>query len=258
MNRQLFASFIILFFIVLTLASHNAFGNVGCRRDCEAPTLGVLDDGQRVVEKGLTINEKSFDVTNADQVISRMKFTVDQPISVKVLVYENNGVSSLQHVSFTIADYKNGHIQNDRASISFDQDFTGIQKTSIVDFDKILDHVKVNATSIDSFTTSVVFAFKFQKPIDAASIVIDVWDDGRNSRKSTFNDALEIDGKILEKNIEKSTVEKKIVQKKDQNNKDIVKEKSSENTKDKSKEITKKPQIAKGKKKIQLPKQYEY
>ena len=256
MNRQLFASFIILFFIAL--ASHNAFGDVGCRQDCEAPTLGILDDGRLVVEKGLTINEKSFDVTNADQIISRMKFTVDQPISVKVLVYENNGVSSLQHVSFTIADHKNGQIQDDKASISFDQDFTGAQKTSVTDFDKILDHIKVNATSIDSFTTSVVFAFKFQKPIDASSIVIDMWDYGRNSRKSTFIDALEIDGKSLEKNIEKNTVEKKTIQKKDQNSKDVVREKSSDNTKDKSKKITKKPQISKGKKKVQLPQQYEY
>ncbi|TBR09013.1 MAG: hypothetical protein EPO62_05485 [Candidatus Nitrosotenuis sp.] len=259
MNKPLFAILIGLV-LVTSVASQSSFGeNAGCRRDCEAPTFGNLDDGKKMVQSGLVINDKSFDATQYDQVVPTMTVAAGQPLRVKMTVYENSGADALQHVSFTISDYKDERHQNDKASISWDRDFTGEQKVNVVDFDKMFDGVKANATSIDAFTTSVVFTFKFQKSIDPSSIIIDAWDNSKNSRKNIFVDAIKVEDKSLEKAIQ-NAVEKKIAEKKaakDQSDKS-EKEKSSEKSKDKSKKSTKKPQIAKGKKKVQLPRQYEY
>ena len=261
MNKPLFA-ILIGISLMTSVAPQNSFGeNAGCRRDCEAPTFGQLNDGKKMIQNGLIINDKSFDVTEYDQAIPTMTFAAGQPLRVKMTVYENSGVSALQHVSFTISDYKDERHQNDKASISFDQDFTGEQKVNVVDFDKIFDSVKANATSIDAFTTLVVFTFKFQKSIDTSSIIIDTWDNAKNSRKNIFVDAIKVDDKSLEKAIH-NAIEKKIAEKKmtmkDQKDGKVEKEKLAESSKDKSKKSAKKPQIAKGKKKIQLPRQYEY
>ena len=261
MNKPLFA-ILIGIALMTSVAPQNSFGeNTGCRRDCEAPTFGQLDDGKKMVQGGLVINDKSFDVIQYEQTIPTMTFAAGQPLRVKMTVYENSGVSALQHVSFTISNYKDERHQNDKASISFDQDFTGEQKVNVVDFDKIFDSVKANATAIDAFTTSVVFTFKFQKAIDTSSIIIDTWDNGKNSRKNVFVDAIKVEDRSLEKAVQ-NVIEKKMEEKKmamkDQKDSKVEKEKSSENSKDKSKKPTKKPQIAKGKKKTQLPQQYEY
>ena len=258
MNKPLFA-ILIGMVLVTSVAAQSSFGeNTGCRRDCEAPTFGKLDDGRKMVQNGLAINDKSFDVTEYDQAVPTMTFAAGQPIKVKMTVYENGGASSLQHVSFTISDYKDERHQSDKASISWDQDFTGEQKVSVVDFDKMFDGVKANATSVDAFTTSVVFTFKFQKSMDASSIIIDAWDNSKNSRKNVFVDAIKVEDRSLEKAVQ-NAIEKKMAEKKtEKDQSDSKAEKSSDKSKDKSKKPTKKPQIAKGKKRVQLPRQYEY
>lgn len=260
MNKPLFAILIGMVLMTSVAAQSSFAENAGCRRDCEAPTFGKLDDGKKMVQNGLVINDKSYDVTEYDQAVPTMTVAAGQPLRVKMTVYENSGTSALQHVSFTISDYKDERHQNDKASISWDQDFTGEQKVSVVDFDKMFDGVKANATSVDAFTTSVVFTFKFQKSVDASSIVIDAWDNSKNSRKNVFVDAIKVEDRSLEKAIQ-NAIEKKMAEKKtakDQSGNKAEKEKSSEKSKDKSKKPTKKLQTAKGKNKVQLPRQYEY
>lgn len=230
--------------LTVSIYSQNSFAeNSRCSVDCVAPTLGLLDDGMRLVENGLTINDQSFDVAQYSQVIPTQTFKVGQSIKVKMLVYENSGVKSLRHVSLAISDYKDERNQYQKASISFIQEFDGTQKTEVLDFDRLFDNIKVSATPIDQFTTSIVVAFNIQKPIDTSSLVVDMWDDARSSRKNIFLDAIKIEEKGTE--LAEKTPAKTIDEKTEQKPIEKVKE---EKTPAKTKEKSSKTMVGKGKK----------
>lgn len=175
----------------LSLFSLNTYAeNANCSGDCVAPTIGVLDDGQRIVENGLVINGRAFDADRHIQEIPTMTFNTGSPSKVKLMVYENSGVDSLRHASITITDYQDDRNQNDLASISLNQDFTGEQTVKVVDADGYLTAVTAKATPLDQFRTQVEFSFKAVKPFDTADLVVDLWDDARSSRSNVFLDAV--------------------------------------------------------------------
>ncbi|MBI5697576.1 MAG: hypothetical protein HZC29_03585, partial [Thaumarchaeota archaeon] len=169
-------------------------------------------------------------------------------------VYENSGVSSLRYVSLTISDYKGERDQTEKARIALTQDFEGTQKLDILDFDKILSNVKYNATQIDSFTTVVYFTFDIAKSVDKSALIIESWDDARNARKNILLDAIKAEEKSMEKIKEEKMMEKKMTETKSPPK---VQEEKKEEKSDKKSESKKKPQVAKGKKKNKLKRQYQ-
>lgn len=254
MNKPVFAILLAGILVTSVLAQESFAENSKCDGDCVAPTFGTLDDGRVIVEKGLTINDQSFDVSGFSQTIPTQTFTVGQTNTVKLTVYENSGIKSLRYVSLTISDYKGERDQTEKARIALTQDFEGTQKLDILDFDKILSNVKYNATQVDSFTTAVYFTFDIAKPVDKSSLIIESWDDARNARKNILLDAIKAEEKSMEKVKEEKRMEKKMTQKKTPVKVEEKKEEKSEKSKEKS---TKKPQIAKGKKTKKLPRQYQ-
>src|SRR5574338_162296 len=209
MNRPIFALLLAGILVTSVLAQESHAENSKCSRDCVAPTLGTLDDGKVIVEKGLTINDQSFDVSGFSQTIPTQTLIVGQPVIIKMIVNENNGVSSLRYVSFSINDYKGERDQTEKARIAFVQDYTGAQKLDVLDFDKILSNVKYNATQIDSFNTVIYFTFDFTKSVDKSSIIIDTWDDAKSSRKNILLDAIQVVEKSMEKIKEEKMIDRK-------------------------------------------------
>lgn len=250
MNKLVFAIFLAAILATSVLA-HKSYADTGCRRDCEAPTFGTVDD-KVIVEKGFTINGQSFDVSGFSQTIPTQTIIVGQPVTVKLIVNENSGASSLSYAAFSINDYKDERNQAEKAKISFSQDFTGAQKLEVLDFDKVLTNVKYNATQVDSFNTLIYFTFEFAKPLDKSAIILDAWDDSRNSRKNVLFDAIQVVEKSMEKVKEEKMMEKKVESKPPVKMQEEKKEEKSE----KKSESKKKPMIAKGKKKTQLRHQY--
>ncbi|MFM8658816.1 MAG: hypothetical protein ACKOCQ_02625 [Candidatus Nitrosotenuis sp.] len=253
MNRPVFAILLAAILIAPILAHESFAENSKCDGDCEAPTLGTLDDGKRIVEKGFTINDQAFDISGFTQTVSAQTLVVGQQNTVKMIVYENSGAKSLRYASFALADYKGERDQTQKARIAFMQDFNGVQKLDILDFDNIFSNVKYNATTTDSFTTMIEFTFDIAKPVPKSSIIIEAWDDARNVRKSVLIDGIQVDDKSMEKVKGDKMMEKKKLEKKAP----VKVEEQKEEKSDKKQKQTKKPQIAKGKKKIQLKQQYQ-
>ena len=254
MNKPVFAIFLAAILVTSALAQESFAENSKCDGDCEAPTFGTLDDGRMLVEKGLTINDQTFDITGFSQTIPTQVLVVGQPVTVSVIVYENSGVKSLQYTAISISDYQGERSQTEKARIAFMQDFEGTQKLDVLDFDKMLSNVKYTATQIDSFRTMIQFTFEFAKPVDKSTLIIEAWDDSRNSRKSILFDAIKAEEKSMQKAKEEKMMQKKMVDKKTPVKTEEKKEEKSEKSKEKS---TKKPQIAKGKKKTKLKQQYQ-
>jgi hypothetical protein len=253
MNKPVFAIFLAAILVTPILAQESFAENSKCSIDCVAPTLGALDDGKVIVEKGFSINDKSFDITGFSQTIPTQSLIVGQPVTIKMLVYENNGVKALRYASFAIADYRGERDQTEKARVAFMQDFEGTQKLDVLDFDKVLSNIKYTATQIDSFTTMIQFTFEFAKPVDKSAIIIETWDDARSSRKNVLMDAIQVSEKSLEKAKEEKMMEKKTVEKKAEPKREEKKEEKSS----KDEKSTKKMQVAKGKKKHKLKQQYQ-
>lgn len=183
----------------LSMFSLNTYAeNSSCTTDCEAPTIGVLrDDGQRIVENGLVINGRAFDVDYFIQEIPTMTFNTGSQSKVKLVVHENNGVDSLSHASITITDFRVDGTRDDLATISFDQDFTGEQTVEVNDADGYLKSVTVQAENKDLFTTEIEFSFKVVKPFDTTDLLVQLWDDDRSLRTNVFTDAVRATGEEM-------------------------------------------------------------
>ena len=252
MNKPVFA-ILLATILMAPILTHQSFAeNSKCDGDCEAPTFGTLDDGKILVQKGLTINGQAIDISGFSQTIPTQNLIVGQSNTVKMVVYENSGIKSLRYASFAIADYKGERDQTLIARIALTQDFEGTQKIDILDFDKILSNVKYNATTTDPFTTSIVFTFEIVKPVGKSAVIVEAWDDARNTRKSILLDAIQVSDKSIEKAKEEKMMEKKKAEKKIP----VKVEEKKEEKSDQTKKSTKKLQVAKSKKKIQYKQHY--
>lgn len=179
----------------VSLFAVNSFAeNANCSRDCEAPTIGVLDNGQRVVENGLTIGSHSVNVEQHLQTVPTQAFSTGNTVKAKLIVYENDGISGLRHVSFAISDYQDDKHHSDKATISFNQDFEGTQTVSVTDDAHLLKGATVTATALDEFNTSMEFSFTIMKPFDMSAVIVESWDADHSSRSNVFLDAIKAYG----------------------------------------------------------------
>lgn len=196
----------------VSLVAVNAYGDISCRRDCEPPTLGVLYTGQRVVENGLTINDKSFDVAEFTQTIPTTIVKTGEIVKIKLVVYENSGAIYLRDTSVSIGDYADDRHKNILATISFKQPFSAVlkqplvsgsdisQSTQIIDPNGLLKNVSVKTSEVDSYRTAVDISFKAVKPLDTSDIIVQTMDAKLETGSNVFYDAIKITGKeIIEK-----------------------------------------------------------
>jgi hypothetical protein len=178
----------------------NVFAEI-CDINCEAPTIGVINNGQRVVENGLVINGRAFDAGELIQTIPTMPITTGSPTKVKLVVYEDGGVGSIEHVSIAISDYQDDKNRNDLASIAFMQDFTGEQTVEVADPNGLLKGATAKATQNDEFRTTIEFSFKAMKPFDTSALIVNMWDQERSQRSNVFLNAIKATGEEIDESV---------------------------------------------------------
>ena len=186
-----------------------SFADTGCRRDCEPPTLGVLYTGDKVVSNGLTINDKSFDVSEHTQTLPTTVIRTGQNTNIKLIVYENSGFQSIREVSLSIGKFNDDRHKNMISTITFSQPFTASlrqplaqtsdvsQVTNVVDPSGLLQDVVVKATNIDQNRISIAISFKVQRPIDTSDIIVQTTDANRETGSNVFHDAIKASGKDM-------------------------------------------------------------
>lgn len=196
----------------ISLFSFNSFADTGCRRDCEPPTLGFLYTGQQVVEKGFTINNKSFDVSELTQTIPTTTVRTGETVTIKLIVYENSGAIYLRNTALSIGNYEDDNHKNMLATISFKQPFSAVLKqplatgsdisqfTSVMDPSGLLKNVMVKTSEVDSYRTAIDISFKVTKPLDTSDIIIQTMDAKLETGSNVLYDAIKVSGKeIVEK-----------------------------------------------------------
>ena len=206
MIKLVFVAVFALFSISVISVS---FADTGCRRDCEPPTLGVLYTGQQVVENGFTINDKSFDVAEKSQTLPTTALRTGQPVTVKLVTYENSGATYLRDVSLSIGNFEDDRHTNILATMSFKQPFTGLlnrplvsgsdvsQMTSVDDPTGLLKDVKITSSEVDSYRTEITMSFKILRPLDTSDIIIQTMDAKRHTGQNVLYDAIKVGGKDI-------------------------------------------------------------
>jgi len=210
MTRALFQLLIAVTVLSLvSLLAVNASADTGCRRDCEAPTMGVTYEGKRIVENGFTINGRSFNVEELVQTLPTTKVRTGEIVKIQLIVFENSGGEYLKNTSLSIGDYADDTHVNILSTISFDQNFVALLKsplsqdsdisksTTIIDPNGFLKDVMIKTSEVDSYRTAIEIIFRVTKPIDASDIIVKTIDAKKNSKINVFYDAIAVTGKQI-------------------------------------------------------------
>ena len=195
--KSILAAISLIGILTTVIISQSSFVDaaISCSRDCTPPTLGVTDNGRRVIENGFMINDKSFNVESHSQSIPTQVFKTGDKVTIKLTGYENSGISNMRHVTLAITDYNNKHDYHDKAKISIDHSFDGAVTRNVADATGLLDKVNVKAQRIDSFTGTLTISFVVAKPLNTSSITVHMWDAGLSTNTNIFEDAIQVVGK---------------------------------------------------------------
>lgn len=178
-----------------SLLSENASAEYAvCTGDCEAPTMGLLDSGRKIVDQGFTINNRSYEVAHFVQPVTTTMISTGETVTIRLTVHENTGVDAIRQISVSVADYVDDRNRNELATISFHQSFSGVRSVSVTDLNGMLRDISVNPVQLDQFRMSVEFSFKAAKPIEGSAIIVDAVDAERNSKRNVFLNALTVTG----------------------------------------------------------------
>jgi len=186
-------------FVAVTTTSG---GGSGCT-DCTSPTLGVLDNGKRIVDDGFSYNGKSVDVEYYFTPYPLVTVKVGKQNVAEFKIYENLGVDNIRHFELAFGLASGESIGMSNAVINWDKTFDGIETVTIDDPENVLDKVKVSTSEgycNDGMQTKcliVKVVHTFRAPLDFDILGTNVWDAKRNTWNNYFNHGIEVVGESL-------------------------------------------------------------
>jgi len=178
-------------------------GGSGCNGDCTEPTLGVLNDGRRIVDNGFSYNGKSVDVEYYFTPYPLVTVQVGKQNVAEFKIYENQGVDNIRHFELAFGLANGESIGMSKAVINWDKTFDGIETVTTDDPENVLDKVKVTTSEgycSDTMQTKcliVKVVHTFRAPLDFNILGTNVWDTKRNAWNNYFNHGIEVVGESL-------------------------------------------------------------
>jgi len=182
-------------------ASTNGGGSCGV--DCIEPTLGVNNDGTRLVDDGFSYNGKSVDVEYYFTPYPLVTVNVGEQNVAEFKIYENRGPENIQHfeLAFGLADGES--IGMSRAVINWDKSFDGVETITLDDPENVLEKIKVTTSegscSDETQTNCLIVKVEhtFRAPLDFNILGTNVWDTKRNAWQNYYNHGIEVVGESL-------------------------------------------------------------
>ncbi|QDI89408.1 hypothetical protein Nisw_07665 [Candidatus Nitrosopumilus sp. SW] len=174
-------------------------GGSGCDGDCEEPTLGVLPNGQRVVDDGFTYNGYSIDVERFFTPYPLITSQVGKQNTAIFKIYENRGPDNIAHFTFAFGLGKGEIISQSQAMIEVDFARDRTQTVTITDPENALDNVSVTTDKVSCNGGStqcleITINHMFREPLDFNIVSTDVWDYSRQAWQNYYNHGIEIIG----------------------------------------------------------------
>jgi len=178
-------------------------GGGGCTGDCNEPTLGVRNDGTRMVDGGFTYNGKSIDVERYFTPYPLITVQVGKQNTAEFKIFDNQGPDSISHLELAFGLANGESIGMSKAVINWDRTFDGIETVTLDDSENVLDKVKVTTSEgycSDELQTKcliVKVTHTFRAPLNFDILATNVWDLKRNAWQNYYNHGIEIVGESL-------------------------------------------------------------
>ena len=177
-------------------------GGSGCNGDCEEPTLGVLPNGQRVVDDGFTYNGHAVDVERFFTPYPLITAQVGKQNTAQFKIYENRGPDNIAHFDFAFGLGKDQIISDSKAMIEVDFTRDRTHTVNIVDPENALDNVSVTTDIVacnggPTQCLEITINHMFREPLDFDIVGTNVWDYSRQSWQNYYNHGIEVVGPSL-------------------------------------------------------------
>jgi hypothetical protein len=179
-----------------------ASGGGGCDSDCEEPTLGLLPNGQRIVDDGFTYNGHSVDVERFFTPYPLITAQTGKQNTAVFKIYENRGPNNIAHFDFAFGLGKDQIISDSKAMIEVDFARDGTQTINIVDPENALDNVSVTTDTVacsegQTQCLEITIKHTFRESLDFDIVGTNVWDHSRQSWQNYYNHGIEVVGPSL-------------------------------------------------------------
>lgn len=172
--------------------------------DCTAPTLGLDEDGQRVVTGGFSYNGNAADVAGFFTDYPQITAQIGDENTVVLKIYDEDGPGQVRHASVAFGLRAGQSISESLAAISWDRDHAGTETVTVTDpHGAIQDDASVSATEVRCAEGSprqcleVTISHTFMAPLGFDMVGTNVWDADRNGRQNYFNHGVRLVGESL-------------------------------------------------------------
>ena len=161
------------------------------------PTLGLLENNDRIIERGFSIENRDFSVEHFKQTLPLTTVSTGEQVNIGLKVYENRGADELRHVELNLGIYTHtlaGMAQVEEAQVVIIWDKTN-PGFNTIDDTNLIDNVDLTVTQIDDNTNQFDFSFEFTRAIEEPmTIKTTIWNEKRSSWDNYFEDAIKVVG----------------------------------------------------------------
>ena len=177
-------------------------GGGGCA-DCAPPTLGIDENGRRMVTDGFMYNGRPVDVERFYTPYPLITTEIGRENVASFKIYENQGPQNIAHFSFAFGMRAGDIISESRAVIELDISHDNIRTVSVTDEHNVFDNVTVSVTDSISCGASgteclgVDVHHTFVDHLEFDIVGTNVWDRSRNAWQNYYNHGIDVTGESL-------------------------------------------------------------
>ena len=178
------------------------YGGGGCA-DCVPPTLGIDENGKRMVTDGFVYNGLSVDVERFYTPYPMITTEIGRDNVASFKIYENQGPQNIAHFSFAFGMAEGQIISESRAMIELDISHDGTRTVTVTDEYDVFGNVTVNvadsmpcgASGAECLGVDIHHTFVDHLEFDIVGT--NVWDRSRNGWQNYYNHGIDITGESL-------------------------------------------------------------
>ena len=166
--------------------------------DCTAPSLGISQnhkDPVRVIDDGITFNEKSFDVREFAQIYDTIDTQTGVTNTIQLKIYEDSKPENVRKAILYLG-LDSSDIYRNIACIIWENNSYGEQTITIIDKFDLFEDESATAT-IDGDILFLDYTFTSKIPIPTSTIAVELRDDKYNFGLNYFENVIKVSGNPL-------------------------------------------------------------
>jgi len=166
--------------------------------DCTAPSLGISQnhkDPVRVIDDGITFNEKSFDVREFAQIYATIDTQTGVTNTIQLKIYEDSKPENVRKAILYLG-LDSSDIYRNLACIIWETNSYGEKTITIIDKYDLFEDESATAT-IDGDILLLDYSFTSKIPIPTSTIAVELRDNYYNFGLNYFENVIKVSGNPL-------------------------------------------------------------